>query len=363
MKGLSVNDISFSFGKSFEIKNISFHIDDNEFISILGPSGSGKSTLLNLLVGILKPKQGRFSLDGKDITDLPPGTRNMGMIFQKSTLFPNLNVFENIAFGLRLRKERDIEGKIKDILKAVGLRGFEKKKVNQLSGGEEQRVEIARTLVLNPRIILYDEPFSSLDKTLKESLRDFIKELHRKNNMISIFITHDQTDAFYLSDRIMFVNKGAIEQFDTPFKLAEDSNSVFLSRFLGENNIFEISIEDISDEGNGKVSLWLKKDIDGREKIRLDVDKNKIHIKNKSNVTHAIFPVNSISYGLQDRSKGVLVLIEDLIFLGSYYKIKMDYMGIKFTGDISENLVNTLGVRVGKTMPVAFEKILIYQEK
>ena len=239
--------ISKKFKSKTVLEDISFTVNRGEFLSLLGPSGCGKTTILRMLIGIEKPTSGKIIKDGVDITNTAPRDRNIGIVFQNYSLFPNMDVYHNISYALQSRKmgKDEIDRKVKEIVETVGLEEHIYKKPKQLSGGQQQRVAIARTLVLNPDIILFDEPMSALDAEIKVALRQQLKEIQRKLRITMIYVTHDQEEAFALSDRIMVLNDLRIAQLDTPYHLYHNPIDPFVKRFVVDHlNLKVKSIED-----------------------------------------------------------------------------------------------------------------------
>ncbi len=229
------------------LEDISFDVNRGEFLSLLGPSGCGKTTILRMLIGIEKPTSGKIIKDGTDITDTPPKDRNIGIVFQNYSLFPNMDVYHNISYALQSRKlaREEIDRRVKEIVETVDLEEHIYKKPKQLSGGQQQRVAIARTLVLNPDIILFDEPMSALDAEIKVVLRQQLKEIQKKLQITMIYVTHDQEEAFALSDRIMVLNDLRIAQLDTPYTIYHHPADAFVKRFVVDHlNLKVRSIED-----------------------------------------------------------------------------------------------------------------------
>ncbi len=236
--------------EDFEL-NVSFEIEKGEFLTILGPSGSGKSTILKLIAGFEPIDQGRITMFGRDITYIDPSKRNMGIVFQDYTLFPHLNVFDNIAYGLKVKKldKNAINEKVHNILDLLNMENYIHRMPHTLSGGEQQRVSIARALVINPELFLMDEPFSSLDTNLRKSIRREISDIQRKLNITTIFVTHNQEEALSISDKILLIKNGNPIQFGKPKELYENPINEFSAFFLGEVNIINkkmIRPEDIS---------------------------------------------------------------------------------------------------------------------
>ena len=240
-------NISKKFKSKAVLEDITFDVYRGEFLSLLGPSGCGKTTILRMLIGIEKPTSGRILKNDVDITITQPKDRNIGIVFQNYSLFPNMDVYHNISYALQSRKmEKDeIDKKVKEIIETVGLEEHIYKKPRQLSGGQQQRVAIARTLVLNPDIILFDEPMSALDAEIKVVLRQQLKDIQKKLKITMIYVTHDQEEAFALSDRIMVLNDMQIAQLDTPYNLYHNPADPFVKRFVVDHLDLKVkSIED-----------------------------------------------------------------------------------------------------------------------
>ena len=231
---LSVRNLNKSFDDKVVLKDLSFDLMEGEFLSILGPSGCGKTTLLRILIGLEKADSGEVIKNGQDILGLDSVDRGMGIVFQNYALFPNMTVLENVKYALTLKKEtkRTAQEKALKTLEQVGLMDQKDKKPNQLSGGQQQRVAIARTLATNPDIILLDEPISALDVANREIMKKELKELQKKFNVTMLFITHDQEEAFYLSDRIMILNDAKIEQMDTPLEIYKHPANDYVKGFV-----------------------------------------------------------------------------------------------------------------------------------
>lgn len=231
---ISVINLNKKFNGQIVLEDISFDIKEGEFISILGASGCGKTTLLKILIGIEHSDTGIILKDGVDITNNPPSERCMGLVFQNYALFPNMSVWNNVAYALKARRlpKEEIKQKVDEVLAVVGLTDFANKKPGRMSGGQQQRVAIARTLALNPEIILFDEPMAALDADIRMSLRKEIKELQKKFNKTMIYVTHDQEEAFSMSDRIIVMNDNHIAQFDTPSNIYKKPANEFVKKFV-----------------------------------------------------------------------------------------------------------------------------------
>jgi iron(III) transport system ATP-binding protein len=234
---LKLANVSKSYSNIKILDNINFECE-NELISLLGPSGCGKTTCLRTIAGFEMPDNGKIFLNGKDITNIPPNKRNIGMVFQNYALFPHLNVYENVAYGLKIKKlkKNEIKEKVKDALNMVNLEGFENYNINELSGGMQQRVAVARALVIEPEVLLLDEPLSNLDAKLRIKMRKELKKLQRDLNIPSIYVTHDQEEALAISDRIGVMNNGKIEQLDMPENIYACPKTEFIANFIGNIN-------------------------------------------------------------------------------------------------------------------------------
>ena len=244
---VSLRDIVVEFDGQRILDGLNLDIHDKEFVTLLGPSGCGKTTTLRLIAGFLEPNAGQVLLKGQDITGVPPYKRPVNTVFQKYALFPHLNVFENVAFGLRLKKmdEETIRRKVRDMLEVVGLKGFERRSIGQMSGGQQQRVAIARSLVNEPEILLLDEPLGALDLKLRKEMQLELKRLQREMNITFVYVTHDQEEALTMSDTIVVMNQGYIQQIGTPEDIYNEPQNAFVADFIGDSNILDgIMIED-----------------------------------------------------------------------------------------------------------------------
>lgn len=241
MSYLEIKNISKKFNKLNVLKGIDISINKGEFISFLGPSGCGKTTLLRIIAGLENQDNGEIIIDGKDVSKLDPSKRKVGIVFQNYALFPNLNVYENIAYGLKNKKlsKREIDEEVKKMVDLVGLEECISKYPFEISGGQQQRVALARSLVLKPDILLLDEPLSALDAKVRENLRDEIKSLQRKLNITTIMVTHDQEEAIIISDRIIVFNSGNIMQEGTPKEIYYSPKNHFTANFVGKINCIQ----------------------------------------------------------------------------------------------------------------------------
>ena len=240
-KIIELKNISKNFEDQQVLKGIDLNIYENEFLTLLGPSGCGKTTLLRIIGGFEEPSNGQLIFDGKDISKVPPYKREVNTVFQKYALFPFLNVADNIAFGLNLKKmDKDvIEKKVSKMLELVGLKGFEKRDVTLLSGGQQQRVAIARALVNEPKVLLLDEHLGALDAKLRKDMQTELKKIQKEVGITFIFVTHDQEEALSMSDTIVVLNDGVIQQIGTPMDIYNEPQNRFVAEFIGESNIIE----------------------------------------------------------------------------------------------------------------------------
>ena len=237
LDGISIEYIDW------QMKNISFSVNSGEFVTLLGPSGCGKTSILKVISGIIKHSEGSVLFDGENINDVPPEKRGIGYVFQNDSLFPHMNVFENVAFGLRVRNAENINEKVNKSLSLVHLEGYGNKHVNELSGGEARRVAIARALAIQPKILLLDEPMNGLDAKLREKLKQLLKEIQSKLGTTTIFVTHDLDEAFYLSDKIVVMNNAAIEQIGTPFEILSRPATKFVEEFTSDYSLVGVQVK------------------------------------------------------------------------------------------------------------------------
>ncbi|MBQ8765870.1 MAG: ABC transporter ATP-binding protein [Clostridia bacterium] len=251
---IDLKNISVSFDDHKILDNINLYIRDGEFITLLGPSGCGKTTTLRIIAGFLQQDSGDVIFEGKNINGVPAYKRQVNTIFQRYALFPHLNVYENIAFGLRLKKwkEKDIKEKVSEMLTLVNLKGFGSRKIDSLSGGQQQRVAIARALAVNPRVVLLDEPLGALDLKLRKDMQIELKNIQQKLGITFIYVTHDQEEALSMSDTVVVMNGGVIQQIGTPLDIYNEPKNAFVADFIGESNILDgVMKEDFTVEFHG----------------------------------------------------------------------------------------------------------------
>jgi len=240
---LNLWGVSKQFGQTLAVDSVSFRVNQGEFVSVLGPSGCGKSTILKMIAGFLTPTSGQISLVGKPVENLPPEKREIGMVFQSYALFPHMTVAQNVGYGLRMRKrpKAEIAEAVAGKLDLVGLTELAGRYPDQLSGGQKQRVALARALAIEPRLLLMDEPLTALDKNIRDELRIQLRQFQQRLAIPTLFVTHDQVEALTMSDRIILINKGRIEQISTPEELYERPQTPFAAHFIGNNNEFPVT--------------------------------------------------------------------------------------------------------------------------
>jgi len=244
---INLNNITVTYDGERVLKDISLYIRDKEFVTLLGPSGCGKTTTLRIIGGFVEPDSGDIFFDGNKINDLPPHKRQVNTVFQRYALFPHLNVYDNIAFGLRVQKmdEKEIKVRVMSMLKLVNLEGYQRRRITALSGGQQQRIAIARALVNRPRVLLLDEPLGALDLQLRKEMQIELKRMQQQLDITFIYVTHDQEEALTMSDTIVVMNNGTIQQIGTPQDIYNEPKNTFVAKFIGESNILDgIMLED-----------------------------------------------------------------------------------------------------------------------
>lgn len=240
---LQIDSVTKDFDGTTAVDRVTLDVAEGEFVTLLGPSGCGKSTLLRMMAGFETPTSGRILMRGQDMSKDPAYEREIGLVFQNLALFPHMNVYDNVAFGLRARKRTEgLDRKVRDILSLVGLEGFDKRRTGQISGGQRQRVALARSLVTSPDVLLLDEPLSALDLKLRRQLQVELKRIQKETGITFIFVTHDQEEALSMSDRIAVMNAGRIEQFGTAVETYHHPQTRFVAQFVGETNLIEARV-------------------------------------------------------------------------------------------------------------------------
>ena len=311
---IELNDIFVSFGDEKVLDGLNLNIHDKEFITLLGPSGCGKTTTLRIIAGFLDADSGEVIFEGKKINGVPSYKRQVNTIFQRYALFPHLNVYENVAFGLRVKKlkEDEIKEIVTEMLHLVNLDGFEKRSITTLSGGQQQRVAIARAIANKPKVLLLDEPLAALDLKLRKDMQKELRRIQRQLGITFIFVTHDQEEALTMSDRVVVMNKGKIQQIGTPQDIYNEPENAFVADFIGESNILDgIMRKDFVAEFSGHVFECLDKGFDKDESVDVVVRPEDVDIVSSD--------------------KGMLTgTVTSVDFLGVHYEIIVDIGGFKW---------------------------------
>lgn len=271
---IRLQDISKKFEDDVILDSINLSIKDKEFMTFLGPSGCGKTTTLRIIAGFLEADSGQVLFEGKDINSLPPHKRQVNTIFQRYALFPHLNVYDNIAFGLRIKKmkEKDIAKKVGEMLELVNLKGFQKRNISSLSGGQQQRVAIARALAVEPRVLLLDEPLGALDLKLRKDMQVELKNIQKRMGITFIYVTHDQQEALSMSDTVVVMNGGRIQQIGTPIDIYNEPKNAFVADFIGESNILDgVMLDDFKAKFSGAIFQCLDKGFKVNESVDIVV--------------------------------------------------------------------------------------------
>lgn len=311
--------VSKAFGSLTVVDKLDLDIQKGEFVSMLGPSGSGKTTLLMLLAGFERPTDGTVSVDGKRIDQLPPHKRNMGVVFQNYALFPHMTIAENVAFPLQMRNasKADTQDRVKRVLDMVQLGTMLERKPSQLSGGQQQRVALARALVFEPKVVLMDEPLGALDKQLRERMQLDIRELHHRLGLTIVFVTHDQSEALTMSDRIAVFNRGKIEQIGSPSQIYDHPSSQFVAEFIGETNLIDGKV---SGSNNGQTQIRLA----NGQNIRVDAQ---APLHEGQDIRLSLRP-ERLRLNINDTSGNNLpATIRDIVYHGDHLRVALDFAG------------------------------------
>jgi len=344
-------NVTKRFGDVIAVNNISFEVKEGELFTLLGPSGCGKTTTLRLIAGFYKPDEGEIYFNEELVNDLPPHKRNTGMVFQNYALWPHMTVFENIAYGLKIRNIPPpiIIKKVKQILELIGLKGKENRYPSQLSGGEQQRVALARALVIEPRVLLLDEPLSNLDAKLRLKMRSEIRKLQKKLGITTIYVTHDQEEALSISDRVAVMNQGKILQIGTPLEIYETPKDIFVADFIGTTNFIPCKVLEYDAE---------------QKVLTLEINGQRVIIKNfyehadtGAEAICAIRPESLEIYKAGEEPKGKSIIsgkIDLIIFLGRTirYEVATDFGIIKV--DTTEK-TKRMSFREGDKVSIAFD--------
>ncbi len=333
-KLIELRNISKSYDGEAVLRNIDLDIHDSEFMTLLGPSGCGKTTTLRIIGGFASPDEGDVYFDGKIINDEPPHKRQVNTVFQRYALFPHLNVYENIAFGLRIKKPRPSEDEIRDrvreMLKLVNLSGFEKRAVTHMSGGQQQRVAIARALINNPKVLLLDEPLGALDLKLRKDMQKELKSIQKATGITFIYVTHDQEEALSMSDTVVVMADGKIQQIGTPVDVYNEPQNAFVADFIGESNILDgVMTADLSVRFAGHTFACLDSGFAKNEPVDVVIRPEDVDV---------VAP-----------EKGMLTgKITALTFKGDYYEIIVDINGFKWMIETSDFAAegSTIGLHI-----------------
>ncbi|MGN0981784.1 MAG: spermidine/putrescine ABC transporter ATP-binding protein [Candidatus Limivicinus sp.] len=313
-KIIELKNVTKAFDGEVVLDNISLDIYDNEFLTLLGPSGCGKTTTLRLIGGFESADEGDIIFMGENINDVPPHKRNVNTVFQRYALFPHLNVFENVAFPLREKKvpKADIEQKVRDMLSLVALTGFEHRSVTSLSGGQQQRVAIARALVSQPKVLLLDEPLAALDLKLRKDMQQELKKIQKATGITFVFVTHDQEEALSMSDTVVVMSEGRIQQIGTPIDIYNEPENAFVADFIGESNILDgVMLEDRKVAFSGHVFDCVDTGFEKKEPVDVVVRPEDVDIVAEE--------------------KGMLRgVVTSVTFLGVHYEIIVDINGFKW---------------------------------
>ncbi len=326
-------DVSKDYNGDVALEHINLYIRDGEFLTLLGPSGCGKTTMLRLIAGFILPTAGRIEMDGVDIARIPPHKREVNTVFQKYALFPHLNVFDNIAFGLKIKKlSKDvIEEKVNAMLKLVNLPGYGKRWVDQLSGGQQQRIAIARALVNEPKVLLLDEPLGALDLKLRQEMQVELKRMQQQLGITFIYVTHDQEEALTMSDTIVVMKDGVIQQVGTPIDIYNEPKNPFVADFIGESNIIDgIMLEDYRVRINGVSYKCVDTGFGKNVEVDVVVRPEDIDIVPKE----------------EARIAGV---VSSVVFMGVHYEVCVDCGGYEWVVQTTESAA--VGDNVGISIP------------
>ena len=335
-------------GKLLVVKDLNLDIAEGEFITMLGPSGSGKTTCLMMLAGFETPTNGEIYLDGNPISNIPPHKRGIGMVFQNYALFPHMTVYENLAFPLKVRKmlKDEIDKKVDKALSMVSLTGFENRMPGQLSGGQQQRVAVARALVFDPAVVLMDEPLGALDKNLRESMQYEIKHIHESIGVTVVYVTHDQSEALTMSNRIAVFNDGKVQQLSSPDKLYEEPVNSLVAEFIGENNRFDGEILDISN-GVCKVKIGAG-----------EILANPISVKSKGEkTTVSIRPERALINPKDKMDNSHKGKIEEVIYHGDHTRVRINLLNnSEFILKVPNSSQN-LDIKLGNEIDIGWNSV------
>lgn len=316
---VELKNINKLFGTNKVIDNVNLAIKKGTFVTFLGPSGCGKTTLLRMIAGFYEPDSGEIIISGKRVDKLPPYKRSTPMVFQEYALFPHMTVYENICYGLKIKKEKqnEIGSRVKDVVRLMQLEGLEKRYPNEMSGGQQQRVAIARALVMNPDVLLLDEPLSNLDAKLRESVRVELRLIQKKLGLNMIYVTHDQQEALSMSDMIVVINKGVIHQFGTPREIYFNPKTKFVADFIGTTNFIEgkikkVSSEEVDIDYNGKtISTITHESVKINDNAIISIRPESISISSDVEKEHSFYLKGKIKHAMFLGEKVRYIVIDE----------------------------------------------------
>lgn len=333
---INIEHAKKAYGKNVVIEDLSAQIKPGEFFTLLGPSGCGKTTLLRMIAGFNTIEGGTIAFDDKVINNLPPHKRNIGMVFQNYAVFPHMSTRENIAFGLKERKVKDPEltNRVDEVLEKVQIRELADRMPSNMSGGQQQRIALARAMVINPDVLLFDEPLSNLDAKLRVEMRSVIRHIQQQAGITTIYVTHDQEEALAISDRIAVMHKGEIQQIDEPVKIYRKPRNLFVATFMGQTNIIDVDVngQDISISGT-------------------DVNYHFERIRKDHQITKGKLVVRPNDFTFEDA--GIEGVVTERIFFGTIttYTVKTNIGDLVVTRDVNEHM-KSIGETVHLAIPV-----------
>ena len=330
---INLKDIVVEFDGESILQNINLDIRDKEFVTLLGPSGCGKTTTLRIIGGFLQPNSGDVLFEGKRINQLPPYKRNVNTVFQRYALFPHLNVYDNIAFGLKVQKlpEKEIRNRVGEMLELVNLRGFEKRGVNRLSGGQQQRVAIARALVNRPKVLLLDEPLGALDLKLRKEMQIELKRIQQSLEITFVYVTHDQEEALTMSDTVVVMNKGNIQQIGSPVDIYNEPINAFVADFIGESNVLKgVMLRDFLVEISGRKFECVDKGFGENEAVDVVIRPEDVQL-------------------IPAAEAQITGVVESVTFKGVHYEMLIDAYDFRWM------VHSTKAAEVGTTVGMAFD--------
>lgn len=357
MASIKMENVQKTFGNVVAVDRLQLEIRDGEFFTFLGPSGCGKTTTLRMVAGFYYPSKGVIRFGDKDMTRVPPEKRNTGMVFQNYALFPHMTVFENVAFGLKVRKlpVAQVKERVEDILRKVRLEQYAKRQVSQLSGGQQQRVALARALVIEPEILLLDEPLSNLDAKLRDEMRSEILRLQKEYKITTIYVTHDQAEALSMSDRIAVFNHGVCHQVGTPSEIYNEPANNFVAEFIGEINLLPVEVSDKT-EDQAVVSVTTGSGTENLTVHNVDeIPEGKIALSIRPEAIRLLMDETGVGNVL----KGVVEKVE---FLGSLIHVTVDAAGLRLRATLLNQVNRNVepGANVYVELPAEHIRIIPY---